>query len=128
MKIEKKRSRENTEFHNKIRNAIPDDGDFMSIFITLLGASEIISQRVLESEAGKYLEMPTSLKYAMLQYHQILSLVASIIRNDTPASEIEIGGHFPTGDGAWQSETDFEKRFILFIKLFHKHLKKTGKI
>jgi hypothetical protein len=37
-------------------------------------------------------------------------------------------GFLPVNEESWKSEEDFEKRFILLVKLFHKSLKAEGKL
>lgn len=116
------------EQHAKILKHFPKNQDILSLFFTLLGVADNVSQHVLQEEQGNYNNMNFKLKYSLVQIYQILTVISKIVRDEVKVGELKVDGHFPSGDDAWKSETDFEKRFILMIKLFHKHLKEEGKL
>lgn len=129
MELAQKEDSQIIEMFNKIRRYFKDEEALMSVFSTLLGAADNVSQYVLQKEAHNYNSLPPSCKYGLLQIYQMLCLISSIVRDEIEEGETaKVGGYFPTGEGAWKSETDFEKRFILMIKLFYKDLQKQGKI
>lgn len=128
MKIEKTENDIILEMQRKIRGVIIDDDEFMCVFSTLLGAADNVAQYVLEKERGNYDELPYRCKYGLLMIYQMLTLLGKICRDEISSDDFNIGGYLPTGEGAWRSEKDFEKRFILMIKMFYKQLEKEGKI
>lgn len=129
MKIQKNENPETLAMLRKIKRFFTNDDDFMSLFTTLLGAADNVAQYVLEKEAPNYSELSIQCKYGLLHLHKILQLVRAILRDEIKdKSEGIIGGFFPTDDSAWESEKDFEKRFVILVKLFYRDLKKEGKI
>lgn len=128
MEIEKEQRNELRVLNRKIRSVITNEDNFMSIFSTLLGASDNIAQYVLEKEKGNYTKIPYQCAYGLLQMHQIMTLISGILRDKVTEKDFEVSGYFPSDAEAWKSEKDFEKRFILMVKLFYKHFKEKGKI
>jgi hypothetical protein len=128
MELGEEENSETVVLLKKFRKSLPDEECFLSLFATLLGAADNISQYILEQERGNYLNLPVKCKYGLLQVYQILNVTSAILRDEVKPDEIKVAGYFPTGDGAWKSEVDFEKRLILMVKLFYKNYKDLGKI
>ncbi len=128
MKISKKEDESILQFQRKIKEFFKNENDFMSVFSTLLGASDNICKYIIENEKWNYNNLPYQCRYGMVQIYQMLNLMSKILRDEITQESFNIGGYFPATNEAWKSESDFEKRFILIIKLFHKQLKEEGKL
>jgi hypothetical protein len=127
MKINKKEDPKIVSFHKKIK-AVLSEADIMSLFSTLLGAADNVAKYIIEKEKGNFVCLPYQCKYGLLHIHQILRLFGSIFNGEITNRQFEIGGFFPAGGEAWKGEGDFEKRFVLMVRLFYKHLTEQGKI
>jgi hypothetical protein len=97
---------------------------YQGIFNTLLGCSDNLSAYVLVNSDAR--DLPVAVKYSLVHMMNMLNILRRILQDDKEG--IEMGGYFPSGEGAWKSEGDFEKRFILLVKLYYNHLKKEGKL
>lgn len=123
MEISDKPDEDSKECNVKLINKIGIDG-YQSLFNTLLGCTNNICNYVINT--SDLLKLPNSVKYSMLQVHSILTYFSKILHGEE--TDCEIGGYFPVDGDSWKSEEDFEKRLILFVKLYYKHLKKEGKL
>lgn len=122
MKISKHADEKVAEFDKKILDTLGIEA-YQGIFNTLLGCSNNICRYIIEEK--NIISLPVGVRYSMLQIHSMMDALAAILQGK---QGVEIGGHLPVNEEAWNSEEDFEKRFILLVKLFHKALKEEGKL
>lgn len=76
-------------------------------------------------------ELSSDILYAMLQHANDVVIVGKVLNGELSSEEgkndLKID-YMPSGDGAWESEADFEMRLIFLVRALHDDLKKRGKI
>jgi len=129
MKIEDKDDPHLVELCDKLIKFFPNERDRMSLFATILGASDNVSGFILESYKGDVTKVSPSCAYGLLHTYQVLNICASILQDKIAPEDIVICGFFPSDpDTAWKSREDFEERLILLVKTLYEHYKTGGKI
>lgn len=122
MKLNPDESEFEKEITSKLRKRLGDEIGW-HMLTTLLDVSDQICKYIIETRQAS--SAPYQVKSAMLHVCAILTMCIKALRTD---DEIKIGGFFPVDQNSWKSEEDFEKRFILLVKLYHEQLKKEGKL
>ena len=114
------------ECHEKI-NAILSVEDRTSLLTTLLGLACLLAERQMEKGIDS---MTYQEKYAIIQVASVRELFRKIITDELTLQNKGNAkfSHMPMGNGAWESERDFEERFVFVVKAFYEQLKKDGKI
>ena len=126
MKPKKEPDSRSKEFHSKLKDLLTYE-QLTFLTTTLLGMSDIMS-RFMWLKVKDFIDLPNDVKYAISQSAAIYMLFARIQRGEVNESDKPQFHHMPTDNGAWQSEEDFEQRFLFIVKTFYEQLKKEGKI
>ena len=110
-------------FSKQLKKLFSDE-QIASFVATLLGMSNIAHKFIWE-KAQEFIELPIDVKYSTIKHAAFYRLLGLVIRDELSESEVM---YMPTDELAWQSDEDFEKRFIFVVKYYYEGLKKQGKI
>lgn len=124
MEINDKEEDETIRLMKKISDNL-DPIEYASIFATMLGMGHLLCKYIIRNNSFEL--VPVDVKYAVLQQHQMMCLISSIL-NDRFNKEEYKQFYFSTSNKEWEELESIEKRFVLLVKLFYKQLKEEGKI
>lgn len=128
MKKKSKDQEHASGLQSKLFEFFQDKDDLMSIFSTVLGCCDLLANHIIESDAHNLGKLSFRCKYGLLQAQQMLWLVSSILRDEVNPGELDVQTALTSSGYSHMAEGDFEKRFVLLVKLCHAQLKKEGKI
>jgi hypothetical protein len=123
MKTSNKPDKKTLEFHEKLEKAFPDISVKWGILATCMGSAEALGDEIME--AFEPHQLSPKAKYAILQYHSMRQLIASVLQNKHVGKH-NLAKHMPIHD--WDDEESWDKKFVFIVKAFYDHLKKEGKI
>jgi tartrate dehydratase beta subunit/fumarate hydratase class I family protein len=123
MKTTKKCTIELKDFGRELRKNFSED-EITSFIITIMGMSDI-SHRFLFEEVRKVMKLPVRVKYSMIQHAAFYRMLGRVARKEELTGETK---YMPMDSSSWESEEDFEKRFIFVVKGYYEGLKEEGKL
>lgn len=100
--------------------------DMASFILTVFGMSDL-AHRFIYEKVSEFMEIPIEVKYSPVNHAAYYRTLGAIARGEVKKGRLKIN-HLPVNDKAWQSEEDFEQRFIFIVTKYYEQLKKEGKI
>jgi hypothetical protein len=102
------------------------DEELASFILTLLGMSDL-AHTFIWKKVQDFMELPVQVKYSVVTHARFCVFLSSVARGEFKSDEHELS-HMPTHKGSWESDDDFEQRFIFVVKSYYEQLKEAGKV
>jgi hypothetical protein len=125
MKPTKKPDSDTISFSKQLKNHFADE-QIASFVLTLLGMSDL-AHRFIWEKAREFIELPIEVKYSTIQHAAFFRILSMAVQGELDKDKLDLK-YMPVNKDAWESDEDFEKRFIFVVKHYYEGLKKEGKL